>query len=353
MLTHPKPIEIAGRPVGPGHPCFIIAEAGVNHNGQIDLARQLVEAAAKAKADAVKFQTFRADRLVTPMAAKARYQQGKTPADESHLEMIRRLELSPEAHIELMDLSRRSGILFLSTPFDEESADFLESLGVAAFKLPSGEVTNHRLLRHVARKSKPIILSTGMCNLGEVESAVRAIDSEGNCNLVLLHTVSNYPAEPSDVNLRAMQTMASAFQKLVGYSDHTLGIEVPLASVALGACVVEKHLTLDKSLPGPDHAASAEPHEFQQLVQSIRCVESALGDGIKTRRASEEDVAAVARRSLTIARQMKAGDPITPTDILIRRPGTGLPPAFAEFVIGRTLRCDAAAGTVLTLEMLS
>ena len=339
--------------IGGGARCFVIAEAGVNHNGDVDLAYRLVDAAVQAGADAVKFQTFRAEKLVTSQAAKAKYQIERTGANESQLEMIRRLELSPEAHQKLFEYCQNRGIIFLSTPFDEESADFLDELGVSAFKLPSGEVTNHLLLAHVARKRKPIILSTGMSRLGEVENALRVLDAEGNTDIVLLHTVSNYPASPEDVNLRAMQTLAQAFSTPVGYSDHTLGIEVCLAAVALGACVIEKHLTLDRNLPGPDHAASAEPDELAALVRSLRVVEGALGDGRKRPRPSEQDVASVARRSIVVCRDVRSGTKLTKEDLALRRPGTGLPPSLLDFVIGRTLRVDVPAGALLTLEMLS
>jgi N-acetylneuraminate synthase len=346
------PVEIAGRMIGPGYPCFIIAEAGVNHNGSLEMARQLVDVAAKAGANAVKFQTFRADRVATPNAAKADYQLRTTASSESQLEMLRRLELPQQAHRALAESCHQRGILFMSTPFDEESANFLAELGVPAFKIPSGEITNLPFLAHVAHKGKPMVVSTGMSHLAEVAETVRVIRDAGNGQIVLLHCVSDYPADPKEANLRAMLTMAEAFGVPVGYSDHTPGIEVALAAVALGACVIEKHFTLSRSLPGPDHQASLEPQELAALVQGIRRVEAALGHGRKEPTPSEADTAAVARRSLVAARDISIGKTLTPELIAIKRPGTGLPPALINQVIGRIAARDIPAGTVLRLEML-
>lgn len=349
---HPSEIDIAGRKVGPGHPCFIIAEAGVNHNGSLEMARQLVKVAAQTGADAVKFQTFKAERLVTPDAPKADYQLQMTNATGSQYDMLRRLELSPEVHYELMTYCREKGILFMSTPFDEKSADLLNDLGVPAFKIGSGEVTNWPFLAHVARKGKPIVLSTGMSYLSEVDEAVRVIRDVGCDRLVLLHCVSSYPADPANVNLRAMQTMAMAFGVPVGYSDHTPGVEVALAAVALGACVIEKHFTLDRNLPGPDHRASLEPDELAALVQGVRTVEAALGHGRKEPAASEANTAAVARRSLVAARDIPAGTMLTEEMIAIKRPGVGLPPALRGYLVGRTVRVDIQVGSLITFRML-
>ena len=345
-------VDIAGTKVGPGHPCFVIAEAGVNHNGSLEIARRLVDMAVETGANAVKFQTFKAERVVTPNAAKADYQSRATASSESQREMLRRLELPQEAYRELMAYCRERGILFMSTPFDEESADFLDGLGMVVFKMPSGELTNIPFLAHVARKGKLMIVSTGMSHLGEVETAVRAIRSAGNEGLILLHCISSYPANPAEANLRAMHTMATAFRVPVGYSDHTLGIEVALAAVALGACVIEKHFTSDKKLPGPDHQASLEPDELMALVQGIRTVEAALGHGRKEPAPSEANTTAVARRSLVAARDIAMGRTLTGELIAIQRPGTGLPPSLMSQVIGRVAAKDIPAGTVLTLEML-
>lgn len=344
--------EINGRRIGSGAPCFIIAEAGVNHNGDLELARRLVDAARDAGADAVKFQTFKADKLVTGDAPKAAYQKQNTGTAEAQLQMLRKLELSEAAHRELVVLCAQRGIQFLSTPFEESSADLLAAIGVPAFKLPSGEITNLPLLAHVARMGRPMIVSTGMSYLHEVEAAVRCIRENGDPPVVLLQCVSNYPAAASDVNLRAMDTMARAFELPVGYSDHTEGNEVAFAAVALGACVIEKHLTLDRNLPGPDHKASLEPAEFAAAVRGIRRVEEALGTGRKEPAASEANTAAVARKSIVLACDVKAGGKLTVELVTLRRPGTGLPPAQLPHVIGRRLRRSLAAGALLALEDL-
>jgi len=346
-------IKIGGRSIGEGHPCFIIAEAGVNHNGSVDLAKQLVDVAVTAGADAVKFQTFRADHLVTASAPKAEYQKRATGTSEEQLGMLRKLELDREAHAELMAHCRKRGILFLSTPFEEASADLLESLGVPAFKLPSGEITNLPFLAHVARKGRPVILSTGMATLGEVETALGVFEEAGNPGIVLLHCVSCYPTAVVDANLRAMRTLATAFQRPVGYSDHTEGIAVPLAAAALGACVIEKHITLDRSLTGPDQQASLEPADLAAMVRGIRDVEAALGHGRKVPAPSEAGTAAVARKSLVAARDIPAGTMLTEDCIAIKRPGTGLPPSFLPFLRGRVARVAIPGDALLRLEDLA
>jgi N-acetylneuraminate synthase len=322
------------------------------------MAHQLVDAAAQAGADAVKFQTFKSSKVVSPVAPKADYQVQTTGNGESQLEMVRRLELPFEAFRDLFTYTREKGILFLSTPFDEESADFLDDLGVTAFKIASGEITNLPFLAHVAQKGKPMIVSTGMSRLSEVETAVQTIEegrgtSDGGrgLDIVLLHCVSNYPVDPADVNLRAMQTMSAAFHVPVGYSDHTLGIEVPLAAVALGACVVEKHFTLDRALPGPDHRASLEPQELAAMVRGIRIVEVALGHGRKEPAVSEAGTASVARRSLFAACDIPAGASISEEMIAVLRPGTGLPPSKKKALAGRIARIAIPTGTALKEEM--
>lgn len=347
-----RTVKICDRTIGPGHPCYIIAEAGVNHNGDLALAKELVGVAAKAGADAVKFQTFKADALVAVDAPKADYQKETTGPGESQLEMLKSLELSREAHSELVKQCSESGIIFMSTPFDYESADFLCELGVAAIKIPSGEVTNLPLLEHVARKGKPIILSTGMSDFEEVEAAVGIVRSAGCDELVLLHCVSNYPADPADANLRAMETMAKAFGVPVGYSDHTVGIEVALGAVALGACVIEKHFTLDKTMAGPDHRASLEPGELKALVKGIRKVEASLGDGRKVPTESEADTAAAARRSLVAACEIVSGTKLTEEMVEIKRPGTGLPPSMLTEVVGKVVSHDLRKGGLITMEVL-
>ena len=345
-------INLGGRLVGPSQPCLIIAEAGVNHNGSLELACQLVDAAARAGADAVKFQTFRAEAVVTPQAPKAQYQLANTGGTESQFAMLKRLELLPEHHRTLLERCRRRGILFLSTPFDRASADLLEDLDLPAFKIPSGEITNRPLLEHIAAKGRPVILSTGMSSLEEVARAVDILRAGGSPEIVLLHCVSNYPADPRDVNLRAMATMARAFGLPVGYSDHTLGVEAALAAVALGASVIEKHFTLDRGLPGPDHPASAEPAELAALVRGARVVEAALGHGRKEPAASEANTREVARRSLVAAVDIPAGAALGPEMVALRRPGSGLAPERLGEVLGRRARRGIAAGELLALEML-
>jgi N,N'-diacetyllegionaminate synthase len=345
-------IKFGRHSIGAGQPCFIIAEAGVNHNGDLSLARRLVDAAADAGADAVKFQTFKADRLVTAAAPKADYQNKSTKAGESQLEMLERLELTPAMHVDLMAYCRSRGIEFLSSPFDETSADDLLSLGLKLLKLPSGEITNIPFLEHVAHMRVPVILSTGMSSLEEVRQAAEVFQAANNRQLVLLHCVSNYPADPADSNLRAMQTMETAFGLPVGYSDHTEGIEVALAAVALGACVIEKHLTLDRSLPGPDHRASLEPDDFAALVKGVRIVERARGEGRKEPCPSEANTRDVARKSLVASQDVAAGAALTAAMISIKRPGTGLAPALRDKLVGRVARDKIPAGTLFTLEML-
>jgi N-acetylneuraminate synthase len=332
--------------------CFIIAEAGVNHDGDVSQALGLIDIAAAAGADAVKFQTFSADRLVTRDAAKASYQERTTDRAESQHAMLRRLELSDDVHRQLQAHAVARGITFISTPFDETAADFLQGLGVPVFKVPSGELTNLPFLRHVARKGRPMILSTGMATLGEVERAVDVVRAAG-VDLTVLHCTSSYPAAAVDVNLRAMVTMGQALGVRVGYSDHTLGIEVSLAAVALGARVIEKHVTHDKSAAGPDHAASLDAAELNALVRGVRTIELALGDGVKRPREVELEVARVARKSIVAARGLKAGHVVVDADVVLRRPGTGLSPELLPLVVGRTLRADLEEGALLSLAVLS
>jgi N,N'-diacetyllegionaminate synthase len=347
-----KMIQFNGRAIGKGAPCFIIAEAGVNHNGDLALARQLIDCAAKAGADAVKFQTFKAERLATADAPKADYQKRNTAETESQMEMLKRLELTHEMHLNLIDHCAKQGVQFLSTPFDEKSADELISLGLGLLKLPSGEITNLPFLEHVASLRVPVILSTGMSSLEEVAQAVEVFRAAGNEQLVLLHCVSNYPADPADSNLRAMHTMEEAFGLPVGFSDHTDGNEIALAAVALGACVIEKHFTLDRGLPGPDHQASLEPDQLSAMIRGIRHVEAALGDGIKRPVANERNTVEVARRSIVADCDIPANCLITAQMLAMRRPGTGLPPVMGPKIAGRRARTAIPAGTIISLDML-
>ncbi|MBI3317754.1 MAG: N-acetylneuraminate synthase [Candidatus Omnitrophica bacterium] len=343
--------EIAGRPIGSKHPCFVIAEAGVNHNGSLQRAKELVEAAKRSGADAVKFQTFRAEQMTSPFAPKAAYQKRSAPRRESQLEMLKRLELSRPMHEALMDHCRRQGILFLSSPFDEESADLLEALGVEAFKVPSGELTHLRFLAHLARKGKPMIVSTGMSTLEEVTRAVDLIRQAGNPPLALLHCLSAYPADPAHLNLRSIPFLEKTFRVPVGFSDHTLGEEASLAAVALGASILEKHFTLSRFLPGPDHAVSLEPDRLKAWVRGIRLVESALGSPQKAPAPEEREIAAVARKSLVASRDIPAGRPLTRSLVAAKRPGVGISPALLPEVLGKITTREIPEGTLLTEEM--
>jgi N-acetylneuraminate synthase len=327
--------SLGTREIGIGKPVFVIAEAGVNHNGDLGVALRLVDVAVDSGADAVKFQTFRSESIISETAPMAEYQRRNVGHDETQLEMARRLEMDERSTRAVRDHCRSRNIMFLSTPFDEVSADLLESLGVPAFKVGSGELTNHRFLKYLAQKNLPLLVSTGMSNLQEVAAAVRAIRSAGDPPLCLLHCVSNYPADPEDSNLAAMRTMREAFGCPVGWSDHTLGIHVSLAAVALGASVIERHYTLDRSMPGPDHRASLEPGELRDLVRQIRDVEVSLGDGEKTPRESERHTADVARRSLHASRDIEDGQRITAEDLTILRPGTGIPADRFDEIVGR------------------
>lgn len=353
MSVRIEAITIGERRVGPNESVVIIAEAGVNHNGDVEVARRLVDVAASAGVDAVKFQAFRADLIASPGTPKARYQAETTGGGESQIEMLRRLQLPPEGLAAVRDQCAKRGVLFLCTPFDRPCGDLLEQLGVAAFKIASGEVTNLPFLAHIARKRKPILLSTGMCYLKEVEEAVRTVREAGNDQIVLLHCVTQYPADPAEANLRAMQVMREAFGIPVGFSDHTLGDAVTLAAVALGACVVEKHFTLDRNLPGPDHKASLEPEELRALVRRIRTVERALGDGRKAPTPSEAENRSVVRRSLAAAADLKAGTILTPDTIEMLRPGTGISPTRLSEVVGRKLARGVAAGHLLSWDDLA
>ena len=319
---------------------FIIAEAGVNHNGSLDLAYQLIDVAKDAGADAVKFQTFKAENVVSKLADKAEYQKKTTGSDKSQLGMIKELEISFDDFIKLKKYCDKKGIMFLSTPFDHQSIDFLYDL-VDIYKIPSGEIINYPYLKYITAKNKPIIMSTGMANLGEVEEAINTIRSvNSKVKISLLHCTTNYPTPYEEVNLKAMQTLAAAFKLPVGYSDHTLGIEVPVAAVAMGAKIIEKHFTLDKKLPGPDHKTSLEPNELNEMVKAIRNIEKALGDGIKKLNKSEIEIMKVVRRSLITNRDIRAGKIIKESDIVIKRPGTGILPKFKEIIIGMRLAND-------------
>lgn len=321
---------------------LIIAEAGVNHNGDLKLARQLVDVAADAGADMVKFQTFSADRLVTAQARKAEYQKKATAADESQYDMLRRLELTREMHEELIAHCQLRGIQFFSTGFDQLSVNLLVDLGLQSFKIPSGEITNLPYLRHIGKYGKPIILSSGMATLGEIEAAIDVLERAGTMRdrITVLHCNTEYPTPAADVNLRAMCSIRDALGVAVGYSDHTQGIEVAIAAVALGAAVIEKHFTLDKALEGPDHKASLEPNELKAMVAAIRNIEKAMGDGIKRPSASEIDNRPIARKSIVAAKAIRAGEVFSEVNLTTKRPGIGLSPMLWDEILGRQAKRD-------------
>ena len=330
---------------------LIIAEAGVNHNGDIKLAKKLIDVAVNAGADFVKFQTFNADRLATHAAKKAEYQAQTTDRNETQHEMLRRLELTPAMHHELIAHCKMRKIGFFSTGFDIESVNFLASLGQNLFKIPSGEITNLPYLRHIGRLGKPIILSTGMSNMPEIESAIKALEQAGTprCKITVLHCTTEYPTPMCDVNLRAMQSIQTELSVAVGYSDHTLGIEVAVAAVAMGATVIEKHFTLDRTLPGPDHKASLEPAELKTMVSSIRNIELALGDGVKQLAPSEAKNILVARKSIVASKDIQIGEKFSAENLATKRPGVGISPMRWDEVIGLTANRNYASDELIQL----
>lgn len=331
---------------------LIIAEAGVNHNGDITLARKLIAAAADAGADLVKFQTFIAKNIISRSAPKAEYQKSSTDPVESQHDMVQKLELTRANHVELIAECKKQGIGFFSTAFDKDSIDLLEEFDCNEIvKIPSGELTHLPYLRYLTRHGKQVLLSTGMANLGEIEAAIDVIEHAGTPRdkITILHCTTEYPTPMEDVNLRAMVNIGQAFGVKVGYSDHTPGIEVPMAAVALGATVIEKHFTLDRTLPGPDHRASLEPDELKAMVQGIRNIEKALGDGIKRPSPSELKNKPIARKSLVAARPIKAGEYFTEGNLMAKRPGTGISPMQWDNVIGRTAPRDFSEDELIEL----
>lgn len=315
---------------------FIIAEAGVNHNGSLDNAKRMVECAAEAGADAIKFQTFKAETLVCQNAQKAEYQKETTGNEESQFEMLKKLELTEEEYEELKRYCGEKHIMFLSTPFDLDSLRYLNEIGIEIIKIPSGEITNYPYLREIGKLRKPIIMSTGMSTMAEVEEAVEVLQMNGARDITLLHCNTQYPTPYGDANLRAMLALKDKFHTEVGYSDHTLGIEVPIAATAMGATVIEKHFTLDRGMEGPDHKASLEPDELKCMIQSIRNVEQAMGTGIKEPTNSEYKNILVARKSIVARKQIQAGEIFTEENITTKRPGDGMSPMRWNEVIGKT-----------------
>lgn len=328
---------------------FIIAEAGVNHNGDIEIAKRLIDAAAEAGADAVKFQTFKAEQLVCRDAKKAEYQLVTTDVSETQYDMLKKLELTPEMHEMLMKYCEEKNIMFLSTPFDIDSLHYLVKLGVGIIKLPSGEITNYPLLREAGKTQKRIILSTGMSSMDEVKAAVDVLQKAGTNDITLLHCNTQYPTPVTDVNLLAMVRMREELGVQTGYSDHTQGIEIPIAAAALGAVVIEKHFTLDKSMDGPDHKASLEPDELKRMVEGIRRVEQALGDGKKEVSSSEKGNIGIVRKSIVAARPVRKGERLTEDNLTTKRPGTGISPMRWNEVIGKTADRDYEADEMIQI----
>lgn len=330
---------------------IVIAEAGVNHNGDLELAKKLISAAKMAGADIVKFQTFKATNLVTKAASKAAYQAVATGSDESQFEMVKKLELSKCDHDILIEECRKQGIEFFSTAFDTASFDMLYELGIRQVKIPSGELTNLPLLRYITRLGLPVLLSTGMATLGEIEAAISVIEEAGTPRslITVLHCTTEYPTPMTDVNLMAMLSMKSALGVQVGYSDHTVGIEIPIAAVALGAKVIEKHFTLDRNLPGPDHQASLEPQELKAMVDAIRNIEQALGDGIKRPTVSELKNKPIARKSLVAVDNIRVGDVFSADNVGAKRPGTGISPMLWDDVMGKVAKRDFSIDELIEL----
>ncbi len=345
---------IGSRRIGTNLPLFFIAEAGVNHNGDIELARRMIDVAKEAGADAIKFQTFKAENLNTRAAPKSRYHIETTGSDveQSWFDLLKSEELTKDMHVDLIQRCRERDIVFLSTPYDEDSADLLEELGVPAFKVASTDANNIPLLRHIARKGRPVLLSTAMCTLAEVRMSVQAIHAEGLEELVVLHCTGNYPAALQDTNMRAMTTMREELNVLVGYSDHTWDYVNPMLGVALGAVVYEKHFTLDRRLPGPDHRISLTPDEVKHTIELIRKAQAALGSVEKRVLESETENRIKLRKSLVARTDLQKGQVVERAHVIAKRPGDGLSPSMLDSIVGRRLKCDLVKDQKFDMEML-
>lgn len=342
-----KTFNIGAKSIGEDQPAYIIAEAGVNHNGSVEMARELVRRARQCGADCVKFQTFRAERVVTRGALKAAYQLKVTDPAESQIAMLRKLELSSDAHREVIELCRDQGIEFLSTPYSSEDAAFLNDIGTPAFKIASGQLVEIPLLEEIARYGKPMILSTGMATMEEVVEAVAAVRKAGNDRIAVLQCTTNYPSRIEDANLTAMESIRLRTSTVAGYSDHTEGIEMCLAAAALGARIIEKHFTLDRSLPGPDHRCSSEPAEIEALVRGVRKVELGLGDGIKQPTQAERANTIGMRRSIVSRHLIAKGQRVTAADFAFKRPGTGMEPKRLPELVGRPANREILPDTLV------
>ena len=347
-----KPVTIGQRQVGPGCPIYVIAEAGKNHNGKVELARELVKAASESGVDAVKFQSIKTEDLMVRSGLRPAYFDDAVESKESEFDITKKLELPDPAHKPIAALARKMGLHFLSTPEDHGHVELLAKLKVPAFKVSSLNIDNYPLLRHIASMEKPMIISTGMATLGEVETALNTVYDAGCKKVILLQCTSNYPAKPADINLRAMVKMGETFDVPVGYSDHTMGISVSLAAVALGACLIEKHFTLSKTMDGPDHRLSAEPEEMKELVKQIRVVEKALGSSVKAPTKSELEMKSFKRRSIVATGKINKGAVIKEKDVAMKCPGTGLPAKYLDLVIGRKTKRILKEDTIITWEDL-
>lgn len=343
-------IKIGNKKIGEGFPVFVIAEAGVNHNGRLDLALKLVDAAYEAGADVVKFQTFKAEGVMTKNVPMAEYQKKNTGKSESMLDMVRCFELKYGDFVKIKKYCDKKKIMFLSTPHSYDAIDFLNDL-VPAFKFGSGDLTNLLALQHAAKFGKPMILGTGMATIAEVKEAISCIKKSGNNKIIVLHCTTNYPCLPEEVNLRAMQTMMKELDVLVGYSDHTSGIQVPIMAATLGACVIEKHFTLDKKMKGPDHKASLEPDELKEIIKALKNVEVIFGSSVKKPTESEKEIAKVARKSVVALIDIKRGEKFSSENIGIKRPGTGLAPKYYFSIIGKKAKKNLEADEVLRKDV--
>ena len=347
-----KIIKISNKTIGEGEPVFIIAEAGVNHNGKLELALKLIEEAAKAGADAIKFQTFRAEQVVTSAGEMAEYQKRNLEITEKQTEMLRKLELPEKFYPQLIAKARELNIIFFSTPHGHiSSVDLLEKFGVPIFKFGSGDLINIPLLEYAAGLGKPLIISTGMATMEEINDAIKTIRQTGNEQFVVLHCTTDYPCKPEEINLKAMVSIAQKFNCLTGYSDHTTDDETAIMAVALSACVLEKHFTLDRALPGPDQKASFEPKELANYIKKIRKASIILGSGIKNPVKSEEQYIPMARKSIVSAKAIKSGEQLTEKNLTVKRPGTGIPPKFWNEIIGKKATCDIPDDTLISREM--
>lgn len=345
-------VKINKRIIGKNQPVFIIAEAGINHNGDLNRAKQMVKTAAEIGADAIKFQTGKVSETIIRKAPKAKYQENHSRPKETQYQMLKKLEFTEKQWLELAGFAKKVNIIFFSKPSYEGAVDLLVKMGVPLMKIGSGDITYLTLLHRVARTGLPIILSTGMSTLGEIEDALNIIYSEKNKNIILLHCTSNYPVNYTDINLNAMATLKQAFQVPVGYSDHSSGITVPIAAVSLGACVIEKHFTLDKNLPGPDHKASLEPREFKEMIQAIRIVEQVLGSSIKKPVFAEEEMKDIVRKSIVAKNNIKKDEIITENMLSYKRPGTGIPQIFLNMIVNRKSRRNIKKDDIISWDMV-